>query len=256
MGEDLDRLQGNWNIVSLEMDGQEMSGGDARIVVQGNRFTSIAMGATYEGTVKVDETTSPKSFDLRFDEGPEKGNRSLGIYELNGDEWKICLTTRGTERPKKFAAPPGTGIALETLRRGPAAEEPEAPAASPAASLVMGEFTYDLVGEWVPLSLVRDGQPLEEGLLKFGKRTATVDQVTVKFGAQVMVQARYDVDRSPRPMTMDYFLKGGKTQLGIWELQDNRLTTCFAAPGQPRPTEFASVRGDGRTLTVWVPAGQ
>ena len=117
---DLDRLQGNWNIVSLEMDGQKMSGGGARIVVQGNRFTSIAMGATYEGTVEVEESTSPKRFDLHFDEGPEKGNTSLGIYELDGDSWKICLTTRGSERPKKFAAPPGTGIALEILQRGPA----------------------------------------------------------------------------------------------------------------------------------------
>jgi uncharacterized protein (TIGR03067 family) len=80
------------------MDGQKMSGGGARIVVQGNRFTSIAMGATYEGTVELDETTAPKRFDLHFDEGPEKGNRSLGIYELDGDTWKICLTTRGSER--------------------------------------------------------------------------------------------------------------------------------------------------------------
>jgi uncharacterized protein (TIGR03067 family) len=55
-------------------------------------------------------------------------------------------------------------------------------------------------------------------------------------------------------MTMDYFLAGGKTQHGIWVLEGNRLTTCFAAPGQPRPTEFASVPGDGRTLAVWTPA--
>ncbi len=32
---DLERLQGNWNIVSLEMDGQKMSGGGGQIVVQG-----------------------------------------------------------------------------------------------------------------------------------------------------------------------------------------------------------------------------
>ena len=59
---DLDRLQGNWNIVSLEMDGQQMSGGGARIVVQGNRFTSIAMGATYEGTVDVEESYFSEAF--------------------------------------------------------------------------------------------------------------------------------------------------------------------------------------------------
>ena len=79
MGRDLDRLQGTWNIVSLEMDGQKMSRGGARIVVRGNRFTTIAMGATYEGSVGVHQTTAPKSFELHFDEGPEKGNTSFEI---------------------------------------------------------------------------------------------------------------------------------------------------------------------------------
>lgn len=259
MAQDLDRLQGTWNILSLEMEGQKMPGGLGQIVVSGNRFTTSSMGAAYEGTVAVHQTTAPKSFDLHFEEGPEKGNTSLGIYELDGDTWKICLTTRGSERPKEFAAPPGTGIALETLQRGTAADLADAPVASvaeAASSLVMGEFSYDVVGEWIPVSVVRDGQALDKAMLKHGKRTATVDKVTVKFGPQVLVQATYTVDRSPRPMTMDYFLAGGQMQHGIWELDGNRLTTCFGAPGQPRPTEFASTPGDGRTLAVWIPAAK
>ncbi len=132
------------------------------------------MGAAYEGTVVVGETGSPKSFDLRFEEGPEKGNTSLGIYELTGDTWKICLTTRGDQRPKEFAAPPGTGIALETLQRGAAevSVAGEAPAAT--VSRTAGERTAgEIDGEWIPLSVVIDGKPLEKGMLKYGKRTAT-----------------------------------------------------------------------------------
>jgi uncharacterized protein (TIGR03067 family) len=53
MGDDLDGLQGTWNIVSLEMDGQKMPAAGARIVVRGDRFTTIAMGATYRETVAV-----------------------------------------------------------------------------------------------------------------------------------------------------------------------------------------------------------
>ena len=34
MGQDLEILQGTWNVVSMEMDGQRMSGGGARIVVR------------------------------------------------------------------------------------------------------------------------------------------------------------------------------------------------------------------------------
>ena len=64
MRQDLDGLQGTWNIVSLEMDGQKMPGAGARIVVRGDRFTTIAMGATYEGTVAVHQATAPKSLAI------------------------------------------------------------------------------------------------------------------------------------------------------------------------------------------------
>ena len=195
MAQDLDRLQGTWGIVSMEMDGQKMSGGGARIVVRGERFDTIAMGAAYGGTVAVHEATAPKSFELHFEEGPEKGNISFGIYELAGDTWKICLTTRGSERPREFAAPPGTGIALEILERV-AADEPEASRPSGAPGSPAGDDASGLAGEWVPLSLVRDGQVLPPSMLEYGKRLATADEVTVKFGPQVIVKARYTVDRS------------------------------------------------------------
>jgi uncharacterized protein (TIGR03067 family) len=93
-------------------------------------------------------------------------------------------------------------------------------------------------------------------MLQYGKRTATANQVTVQFGAQVVLKARYSVDRSCTPMTMDYLLADGQTQHGIWALEGNRLTTCFGAPGAARPSEFASISGDGRTLTVWTPPGK
>jgi uncharacterized protein (TIGR03067 family) len=250
MGRDLDGLQGTWNIVSLELDGQKMPGGGARIEVRGNRFTTIAMGAAYAGTVAVHETTTPKSFELHFEEGPEKGNTSFGIYELDGDRWKICLTTRGSERPREFAAPPGTGIALETLQRGTAVEAQE------VSGPPVGDDAAELGGVWRAVSLVRDGQALPESMLKYGKRTATANEVTVQFGPQVALQARYAVDRSRTPMTMDYVLADGQTQHGIWALEGGRLTTCFGAHGQARPGEFTSTSGDGRTLAVWAPAGK
>ena len=256
MALDLDGLQGTWNIVSLEMDGQTMPGAGARIVVRGDRFTTIAMGATYEGTVAVHQTTAPKSFDLHFEVGPEKGNTNLGIYELDGDRWKICLTTRGSERPREFAAPPGTGIALEILQRGLVPDAPANPDSPGSQGSPAVDSAAELSGVWTPLSLVRDGQALPPSMLKHGKRTATANQVTVQFGPQVVLKAGYSVDRSCNPMTMDYLLADGKTQYGIWALEGRRLTTCFGAPGTARPSEFASTPGDGRTLTVWTPAGK
>jgi uncharacterized protein (TIGR03067 family) len=201
--------------------------------------------------VAVHQTTAPKSFELHFEEGPEKGNTNFGIYTLDGDTWKICLATRGSQRPKEFAAPPGTGIALETLQRGLVADVPVAQAAQAPP---VGDSATELGGEWIPLSVVLDGQPLDRAMLKYGKRIAAANEVTVQFGPQVVLKARYAVDRSSTPMTMDYVLAGGKTQHGIWALEGNRLTTCFGAPGAARPSEFASTPGDGRTLAVWTPA--
>ena len=84
MGQDLERLQGTWNIVSLEMDGQKMSGGGARIVVRGDRFTTIAMGATYEGTVTVHAGTAPRGFRSALRGRSGEGKYLFGIYELDG----------------------------------------------------------------------------------------------------------------------------------------------------------------------------
>ncbi len=62
---------------------------------------------------------TPKTFKLHFTTGPEAGNTSAGIYELDGDTWKICLALRGDNRPESFATAPGSGHACETLKRQP-----------------------------------------------------------------------------------------------------------------------------------------
>src|SRR5215813_8195054 len=152
---DLDRLQGSWNIDFLEVDGTAMpSPPDSRIVIEGDKFQSLGMGAVYEGKLEIDARRKPKQFDLVFTDGPEKGNRSLGIYELKGDSWKICFTVTGKRRPSKFETTAGSGLALETLTRGmaesiqpaenaalprPLAPDPRPPSSDPAP---------EIEGEW------------------------------------------------------------------------------------------------------------
>src|SRR6185295_5551167 len=120
MRNDLDLLQGEWSVAEVEMEGQTMSGvmmGNARVVVKGNRFSSTGMGEVYEGTFILHGSSKPRQLDMKFDAGPEKGNTNLGIYELAGDTWKLCLATRGEVRPSSFSAPPGSGFVFETLTR-------------------------------------------------------------------------------------------------------------------------------------------
>jgi len=117
---ELERLQGNWNFVSLEVEGMKLPAQmfkGAKIIIKGDTFTSITGEATYSGTIKVDVTKQPKTIDLIFTEGPEKGRTSLGIYELDGDSLKICLGLAGRDRPKEYVTKQGSGHALETLER-------------------------------------------------------------------------------------------------------------------------------------------
>src|SRR5262245_66337845 len=86
MRDDLELLQGTWNVTSLEMDGQQMPDtmlGEAEIVIKGTRFMTTGMGAIYEGTLNLDPSANPPQLDMKFDAGPEKGNTNLGIYKLN-----------------------------------------------------------------------------------------------------------------------------------------------------------------------------
>lgn len=120
MSHDIDLLQGSWAIKSLAMEGQQLPASmfaNASMVVNANRFTSLGMGTQYEGTLELDPSTNPPHLNMNFDAGPEKGNTNLGIYELAGDVWKLCIATRGAVRPAGFVSPPGSGIALEVLHR-------------------------------------------------------------------------------------------------------------------------------------------
>lgn len=193
---DRDTLQGAWKVVSCAVDGRKMPPDaldGSSMVIKGSRFTSSGMGAPYEGTVELDETKTPKAFDLHITDGHAAGTRNLGIHTVDGVTWTICLATRGTRRPKTFTTGAGTGFALETP--------------------------------------------------------------SVVAGPQTMLKARFTFDRSAKPQAIDYVnLEGsnrGKLQAGICELKGGTLSICMAAPGKPRPGEFASTSRDGRSYTTW-----
>jgi uncharacterized protein (TIGR03067 family) len=121
MSHDASKLQGTWRIVTLEMNGAAMPSAmlvEAKIVVEGDRFVSLGMGGPYTGLMTIDEVASPKRFSVKFDgDGPESGRTNNAIYELAGDDWRICLHVGGGPAPTFFATQPGDGCALETLVR-------------------------------------------------------------------------------------------------------------------------------------------
>ena len=117
---ELERFAGTWRYESTVVEGQEVPAEglrDARLKIQGDTFALTDPTATYRGTFVVDPTSTPRTIDVTFTEGPEAGKTSLGIYQLDGETYKVCVGLAGRERPKDFEARPGSGHALQVLKR-------------------------------------------------------------------------------------------------------------------------------------------
>ena len=110
-----------------------------------------------------------------------------------------------------------------------------------------------LEGNWSMISGEADGFPLPPDLVKNAKRVVRDAVTTVHIGGQLFMKAKFTVDTSQKPKSIDYLMLDGPTkgkkQLGIFELNGERVKFCFSAPGRERPTEFKG--GPGITLSVW-----
>src|SRR5262249_18038226 len=117
---DREFLQGAWDLRGSVADGTPPAAGalkGSRVLVEGDAITLVFQGATSRGTFRLDSVPTPRTLDVAFPEGPEKGNSYLGIYEIEEDTWRFCRTRAGKGRPTAFAARAGSGHLLETLRR-------------------------------------------------------------------------------------------------------------------------------------------
>jgi uncharacterized protein (TIGR03067 family) len=118
--ERLRSLEGTWVFRTLEVDSAKMPTaalGESRLLIDGDRFRMDSPDAKYEGIFDIDIERTPHTIDIDFVDGPEAGNRSEGIFELDGDRLVICLGFAGESRPKTFKTTRGSGHALEHLTR-------------------------------------------------------------------------------------------------------------------------------------------
>lgn len=265
-------LEGDWRFSRLEIDGAPVPPemlADSRLLIDGDRFRSESPEATYEGVFTIDVEATPAQINIEFIEGPEAGNWCYGLYELNGDLLTMCLSLVGAGRPAAFATKPGSGHALEHLRRASASRPenvtggtrqpaPTVPAepehVDPAAfDIEMTPLLRRLEGNWVPVQLVRDGQPMNDQWLSFGSRTSVGNEVTVVFGGQTIVHAKVRIDDTVTPVPIDYLNLGphaGTISRGIMEWIGDEVRILMPKPGDPRPADF-SARVPGGTLSQW-----
>lgn len=266
-------LEGEWQLDALEIEGTTMPRGvfaQTRVLIDGDRFRTESPEGIYEGTFTIDVEQAPAHITIDFVEGPEAGNSCYALFELTDDTLTLCLGLVGAPRPSAFVTSAGSGHALERLRRAsaarpanvtggvakrtpePADERTSVTEDAAAFEVEMTPLLRRLEGDWLPVQLVTNGEPMPEQWLAFGSRTVVGNEVKVIFGGQVMVHAKARVDESVTPIAIDYLAVGrsqkGTVTHGILEWVGDELRVLMAPAGQPRPSDFTSSAG---ILSQW-----
>jgi uncharacterized protein (TIGR03067 family) len=114
--QDKDAIQGEWGVVAAESRGKSMPAEEiARMsaTFAGDKFTLWeGGGVNVAASFSLDPAKSPKQIDLK----KEDGKSQLAIYELSGDELKLCVDESGKGRPSSFATS-GAGNLMLVLKR-------------------------------------------------------------------------------------------------------------------------------------------
>jgi uncharacterized protein (TIGR03067 family) len=92
-------LQGVWQLSSGEADGKVLSetqlkGGKA-VFKDGTYTVTLANIGTVTGTQKLGATQGLQTIDIRDESGSNQGKTCLGIYELDGDEFRVVFASQG-----------------------------------------------------------------------------------------------------------------------------------------------------------------
>lgn len=119
---DLEKLQGTWLLVAGERDGKEFTEEEVKktkLFIKGDTFRipESAVATSQDGTIKIDPSKKPKEMDATTGSGPDKGKTWQGLYELDGDTYKVCFAPPGKDRPKEFSSKAGSGHLLQVWKR-------------------------------------------------------------------------------------------------------------------------------------------
>jgi uncharacterized protein (TIGR03067 family) len=121
---DQEKLQGDWKMERVMMDGKPKDPMAGTWVFQGDRIiVRFQGGASLPSSFKLDPSQKPKTIDVTFldEKGNPRGQPLTWIYELNGDTFKTCSYPNGGEgRPKEIASKPRSGMMVMVFKRQPA----------------------------------------------------------------------------------------------------------------------------------------
>jgi uncharacterized protein (TIGR03067 family) len=119
-GSDARDMEGTWRPLSAEFAGEKWPQkvlDTMKLTMEDGKYSVEVGGRSDEGTVTCDPAKSPRAMDIKGTNGPNKGKTFLVIYELKGDELRVCYDLSGQSRPTEFATKARTQLFLVTYRK-------------------------------------------------------------------------------------------------------------------------------------------
>jgi uncharacterized protein (TIGR03067 family) len=199
------------------------------------------------------EANSLVQFQAPADQGLI-GKVLLGVHELAAAHYRGCLAASGKARPTRLSPEPGSGQQRFAFLRVKEKESnnPKPATATPDAASMQGEFDR-FEGTWFFASVMIDGKPLSEEVLKASRLVLKGDRFTLTESKEIH-RGKYAVNPTVTPSTIDVtFTEGpraGKIRRGIYKLNGDTCDVSFGLVELPRPIAFDSKPGSGLTHEV------
>lgn len=98
-------LEGRWDSVTL--NGGHWLG--HQWIINGSKLVILTRGRqAFAGTISLNPQALPHTFDIQFAK-----ETMCGIYQITGNELKICCVYNNKQRPQRFDAGGGTVLVLK-----------------------------------------------------------------------------------------------------------------------------------------------
>jgi uncharacterized protein (TIGR03067 family) len=122
--DELATLRGNWTVTSATADGRSAPDlGNAAVVFRLDSIEVTRKGVrVWSASYRVDLLKRPRTIDLTYTAGKQKGKSVLGILRFGEgyDTLLLCLAEPAIDRPDDFTANPKSRRILLELQRAPA----------------------------------------------------------------------------------------------------------------------------------------
>jgi uncharacterized protein (TIGR03067 family) len=123
---DQEKLQGAWKAIKIVVSGTEVPGDVLKgimVTIKDTQITTVFQGGDKDmnqnAGFTLDPSKKPKQIDLVAADGPEKGKKLEGIYEIDGDIFRMAIAppVGGGKRPENFSSGEGSTAIVMTFQR-------------------------------------------------------------------------------------------------------------------------------------------